>query len=224
METIASIKGTEDNELPLLVHKVVSSEDLLIEILVRLPIISLHLFRFVSKWWLSLITSPRFMMRRSQIPNLDPTSGFFLRGNRSSNENDFLSLDIRIPPNSYRLNPPALEDPDDDIGGSKITFDPTKSPYYKVILHYKLEVEHQAKTNIHTHVTLDDTVDHNYLNFWLFESRGCLLFVTTRFDTPVLKMDVYEMSNDDSRWLVKYFVTLDEGWRSTPTKVVFGNT
>nr|GEW38828.1 hypothetical protein [Tanacetum cinerariifolium] len=100
------IKGKGDNEHPSSVHKVVSSVDLLIEILVRLPLISLHLFRFVSKWWLSLITSPKFIMRRSQISNLDPTSGLFLCGNRSSDEHDFLPLDIRIPVNSYRLRAP----------------------------------------------------------------------------------------------------------------------
>ncbi|GKB78045.1 F-box protein-like protein isoform X1 [Tanacetum coccineum] len=321
METIASIKGTGDYELPSSVHKVVFDEDLLIEILVRLPLISLHLFRFVSKWWLSLITSPKFIMRRSQIPNLDPTSGLFLHGNRPSDEYDFLTLDIRIPANSYRLNPPALEGrtfkildscnglllcctnwrtiyvynpsinnmfkmlPKDDYmfmslncddisGGSKMAFNPTKSPYYKVvnaqfmnsncdmiqiqiyssktsnwiiiddfdprdfkffskgiywndaihwldcpngqILHHKLDLEHQAKTNIYTHVPLDDTVDCSYVQ--LFESHGCLLFVAM-FDTPILKMDVYEMSNDDSRWSVKYFVTLDEGWRSKPSNI-----
>ena len=37
------------------------------------------------------------------------------------------------------------------------------------------------------------------------------------FATPSIKLNVYEMTNDDSRLSVKYFVTLDEGWRSMPT-------
>ncbi|GJR65627.1 cytosolic glyceraldehyde-3-phosphate dehydrogenase [Tanacetum coccineum] len=48
----------------LCVHTVLSNEDLLIEILLRFPAISLHLFKSVSKHWLSLITSPAFAFLR----------------------------------------------------------------------------------------------------------------------------------------------------------------
>jgi F-box interacting protein len=319
METTASIKGTGDNELPSSVHEVLSSEDLLIEIFLRLPLTSLHLSRSVSKLWLSHITFPNFIMRWNQIPNHHPTSGLLLRGSRSSDEYDFLPLDIRIPADSYRLHAPLegstfrildscnglllccanskhdvyVYNPsihnmfkmlpecdglylflDDSYGGLKMAFDPTKSPYYKVvnaqsmyshveririhtyssktgnwsvykelfipedfesfyegiywndaihwlnwskkgqILHHKLDVEHQGKKNILTHLTLDDTMNCDYCR--LFQSRGCLLLVTM-IGTPVPKLNVYEMTNDDSRWSVKYFVTLDEGWRSMPT-------
>lgn len=40
-----------DNELPLSVNAVVSNDDLLIGILILLPIISLHVFKTVSKRW-----------------------------------------------------------------------------------------------------------------------------------------------------------------------------
>ncbi|GKE42130.1 cytosolic glyceraldehyde-3-phosphate dehydrogenase, partial [Tanacetum coccineum] len=57
--------GTNYN-LPLSIHKVLSNYDLLMEILLRLPIISLHLFKPVCKQWLSLITSPSFTLTRTR--------------------------------------------------------------------------------------------------------------------------------------------------------------
>nr|GFD46191.1 hypothetical protein [Tanacetum cinerariifolium] len=58
--------------------------------------------------------------------------------------------------------------------------------------------------------------------FKLFTSRGCLLLAVA-FDTHALKLNVYEMSNNYSGWSVKYFVTLDEGWRSTPTNNIWNS-
>nr|GFA85431.1 hypothetical protein [Tanacetum cinerariifolium] len=75
---------------------VLSIDDLLVKILVRLPVISLHLYKFVSKRWLSLITSSYFIMRRSQIPNLDPPSVLFLLRPECIYDYDFVPLDNRI--------------------------------------------------------------------------------------------------------------------------------
>nr|GEX67240.1 hypothetical protein [Tanacetum cinerariifolium] len=60
-----------DNEL----HSstvVLGNDDMLIEILLRLPLLSLRLFKSVSKHWLSLITSPDFTLRRKKITTIDP--------------------------------------------------------------------------------------------------------------------------------------------------------
>ncbi|GJW12032.1 F-box protein-like protein [Tanacetum coccineum] len=84
---------TEENELPLSVHTVVSHDDLLIEILRRIPSISLHIFKYVSKHWQSLIKSPVLFPHWRKNQKIDPSSGFFLK---SSSGYDFVSLDSRI--------------------------------------------------------------------------------------------------------------------------------
>ncbi|GKC66884.1 SGNH hydrolase-type esterase domain-containing protein, partial [Tanacetum coccineum] len=95
------ITDTRDSELKLFVHTVMSSEDLLIKILLRLPVISLLLFKVISKHWLSVITSPNFTSRLSRIPSMAPACGLFLWRRKSKVsmefEYDFLSLDSRIP-------------------------------------------------------------------------------------------------------------------------------
>ncbi|GKF71204.1 cytosolic glyceraldehyde-3-phosphate dehydrogenase, partial [Tanacetum coccineum] len=91
--------GTNHN-LPSSIHKVLSNDDLLMEILLRLPIISLHLFKPVCKQWLSLITSPSFTLTRTRIPNVDPPSGLFIRRwspNSNEYDYDFVSFNPRIP-------------------------------------------------------------------------------------------------------------------------------
>lgn len=96
--------NTGDNGLPSSAHAVLSSDDLLIEILLRLPAISIHLFKSVSKRWLSLITDPNFTLRRSRITNIDPPSGLFLQRPKSSSGYDFVPFDIRIPANRSPIN------------------------------------------------------------------------------------------------------------------------
>ena len=76
------------------VHAVEYNDDLLIEILVRLPVVSLFLFKSVCKRWLSLISNQTFTLRRSQIPTLDPSYGLLIQ---RSCKYDFVSFDTRIP-------------------------------------------------------------------------------------------------------------------------------
>ncbi|XP_023549834.1 F-box protein At5g07610 [Cucurbita pepo subsp. pepo] len=59
------------------VEPVLNNEDLLLEILIRLPIRSLLTFKSVSKRWLALISNPSFSRRRS-ISNPPIPSGIFL--------------------------------------------------------------------------------------------------------------------------------------------------
>ncbi|GJS22088.1 AT-hook motif nuclear-localized protein 28-like protein [Tanacetum coccineum] len=83
------------------VQSVISNDDLLTEILARLPVLSLVLFKSVSKHWFSLIKEANLTFRRI----LDPVSGLFIytsykkdRFERSYSYN-FVPLDIRIPTN-----------------------------------------------------------------------------------------------------------------------------
>ncbi|GJS31356.1 SGNH hydrolase-type esterase domain-containing protein [Tanacetum coccineum] len=97
---MAEVNIDGNSELPLSVNAVLSNYDLLFEILLRLPALSLVLFKSVSKHWLSLITSPRFVTSRSKIPNIDPPSALLIRRTTAEIEKlvyDFESFDIRIP-------------------------------------------------------------------------------------------------------------------------------
>ncbi|GKA13505.1 F-box protein-like protein isoform X1, partial [Tanacetum coccineum] len=82
---------------------VMSNDDLLIQILLRLPATSLFWFKYVSKRWLSLITDVSFTRRRSQFSDLDPPSGLFIARPESKRqlqyEYDLVPLGIRIPDN-----------------------------------------------------------------------------------------------------------------------------
>ncbi|XP_022018171.1 F-box protein At5g07610 [Helianthus annuus] len=76
-------------------HVVLSNHDLLIEILLRLPVVSLHVFKSVSKRWLSIITNPNFTLRHSPF-------GLFLP-RQSFSEYDFVQLYNIIPANRSPL-------------------------------------------------------------------------------------------------------------------------
>nr|GEV04292.1 hypothetical protein [Tanacetum cinerariifolium] len=76
--------------------KVLTNDDLLTQILIRLPILCINLFATVSKQWLRIITSPLFIKNRSQITKVDPPDGLFVGHKRSLFERDFVSLDPRL--------------------------------------------------------------------------------------------------------------------------------
>ncbi|GJT50021.1 F-box protein-like protein [Tanacetum coccineum] len=198
------------------VLRVVSNDDLLIEILLRLPVSSIHMFKFVSKRWLSLLTSPSFTLRRSQIPSIDPPSGLFIQIENSFMYN-FVSLDPRIPSSIY---PPSfiLTKPDTFYvynlsnnrfkilprchylnSNIKMAFDPTKSPHYKVV-HAKDIIDDPILTTMRTPQTLDGMV---FDDCKLFESCGRLLFVGA-VSAHYPYFNVYEMMNGSSKWFIKY--------------------
>ncbi|KAM7491693.1 hypothetical protein LguiA_034614 [Lonicera macranthoides] len=80
---------------------VAGNDDLLTEILRRLPVISLLRFKSVSKHWLSLITHPHFSILPN--PNADLPSGLFLRtiyGHEQLHP-DFVPLDPITSPFSW---------------------------------------------------------------------------------------------------------------------------
>ncbi|GKD15275.1 F-box protein-like protein, partial [Tanacetum coccineum] len=82
-------------KLPSSVQSVISNNDLLTEILVRLPPLSLVLFKSVSKDWLSLI-------KNANVRNHSLLSGLFLekisyKKKCAPVSYNFVPLDIRIP-------------------------------------------------------------------------------------------------------------------------------
>ncbi|GJU06227.1 F-box protein-like protein [Tanacetum coccineum] len=77
-------------------HSILINDDLLIEILIRLPILCMYLFTSVSKQWRRILTSPHFTWNRSQIHNLDPPAGLFVSHNIYPFKCDFVSLDSII--------------------------------------------------------------------------------------------------------------------------------
>ncbi|GJZ99596.1 hypothetical protein Tco_0672147 [Tanacetum coccineum] len=77
-------------------HVVLTNDNILTEILIRLPILCIHLFTTVSKQWLRILTSLIFILNRSKILNLDPPAGLFVNHLRSLFECDFVSLDSRL--------------------------------------------------------------------------------------------------------------------------------
>jgi hypothetical protein len=153
------------NKLPSSVQDVMSNDDILIEILLRLPVTSLFVTKLVSKHWLSLITDTDFTQRRSQI-KIDPPSGLFLEQN---NRYDLVSLDSGVkysnnfmpgsiieqscnglllccilPNKLYVYNPTtnmfkmlpehnSVKHYPSNTGGTRLAFDPTMSPHYKVV-------------------------------------------------------------------------------------------
>nr|XP_043622781.1 F-box protein At5g07610-like [Erigeron canadensis] len=98
------ITSAGDNQLPSSVHEVISDDDLLTEILLRLPVVPTLLLTSVSRRWLSLITDPSFTLRRSEISYLDPPSGLFIQKPPPSSvqnayfEYAYVSYDTKISP------------------------------------------------------------------------------------------------------------------------------
>ncbi|KAG8373723.1 hypothetical protein BUALT_Bualt11G0054400 [Buddleja alternifolia] len=71
-----------------------SINDLLLQILLRLPVKSLMRFKLVSKHWKSVITSPDFSLLRNPRPN--PTVGFVYPGRKIS-EFEYINVDVKNP-------------------------------------------------------------------------------------------------------------------------------
>lgn len=142
-------------------------DDIWMEIFLRLPLLSLNLFKSVSKHWLSLITSRHFT-RRLLKRRIDPPCGLFIR-RKDCQYYDFVTLGPKVSTSItlqlgshlnimqscnglllYRSSvsdtspvyvynpftnllkdiPPRPKSNNNDI---ILAFDPTKSPYYKLV-------------------------------------------------------------------------------------------
>ncbi|GJZ07506.1 hypothetical protein Tco_0541299 [Tanacetum coccineum] len=93
MSQTRSTRGRENSTQP---HLVFTNDDVLPEILIRLPILCIHLFTVVSKQWLQILTSLDFTDRRRKIPILDPLAGIFANHRRRLFKYEFVSLDPRL--------------------------------------------------------------------------------------------------------------------------------
>ncbi|GJU61761.1 transcription factor bHLH14 [Tanacetum coccineum] len=93
-------------------YVVLTDDDLLTKILIRLPILCIHLFTTISKQWLRILTSPVFTLNRRKITRVDPLV-------------DYADDDL----NFY------------GCAGLRLAFDPTKSPYYKVSIKYIFDID-----------------------------------------------------------------------------------
>ncbi|XP_076906679.1 F-box protein At5g07610-like [Bidens hawaiensis] len=141
-------------------HAVLSNEDLLIDILLRLPVVSFHVFKHVCKRWSTIITNPNLTL---------PHSPFGLILLRQTLEYDFVELDTIksfAPPTTFTIHfdssklvilqscnglllcrlshdklyvyNPSLQrfkrTPQCGFMGSvRMAFDPSKSAHYKII-------------------------------------------------------------------------------------------
>ncbi|GKC20627.1 hypothetical protein Tco_1022777 [Tanacetum coccineum] len=147
-----STRARENSAQP---HVVLTNDDLLTEILIRLPIVCIHLFTTVSKQWLRILTSLVFTINHSKIPNLDPLAGIFVNHNRNLFECDFVSLDSKLESrksaivNSFTLG--STMEAYNSFGGSIGSDDPM--------------------------LVLIDIPGMLHLEGRLFQSRGCLLLV-----------------------------------------------
>ncbi|GJU32337.1 F-box protein-like protein [Tanacetum coccineum] len=179
------ITDTGDSELKLSVHSVMSNEDILIEILLRLPVISLLPFKVISKHWLSVITSPNFTSRLSRIPSMAPACG---RKVILDSCNGLLLFRSGYYPVYWN----------DAIHWLNVS---SEMP-----LHAMLDVVDNTVLTTKLPRPLDKRVpcDHKF-----FRSRGYLLLICKEY-FYTRKLLVYEMRNWDSGWFVKYFINLDD--------------
>ncbi|GJR90681.1 hypothetical protein Tco_0214692 [Tanacetum coccineum] len=104
LEMMSKERRTQARETYSPQYKVLTNDDLLTQILIRPPILCIHLFATVSKQWLRIITSPIFIKTRSQITKVDPHVGLFVNHIRSLFESDFVSLDPRLQSKKSAMN------------------------------------------------------------------------------------------------------------------------
>ncbi|GKC67716.1 hypothetical protein Tco_1100314 [Tanacetum coccineum] len=185
-------------------HLVFTNDDLLSEILIRLPILCIYLFTTVSKQWLQILTSPDFTNRRRKIPNLDPPAGIFANHLTSLFECDFVSLDSRFNSKKSTMDHPfgSAEEVDHVrifTSVFRLAFDPRKSLSYKVVQAGRLSGE----TEIQIYST----------------ETGSWSLCKDRDDIGSTEFSIYEMMKGSFVWSVKCLVNIEqlmnlllEGW------------
>ncbi|GJU08188.1 hypothetical protein Tco_1124618 [Tanacetum coccineum] len=174
MSQTRSTRGRENSAQP---HLVFTNNDLLTEILIRLPILCIHLFTTVSKQWLQILTSSHFTDRRRKIPILDPPAGIFANHLRYLFESDCVSLDPRLKSRKSAMD-------------SSFTLGSNKETYHINIL--------QSCNGL---ILCSDIPAILHLQRRLFESYGCL-FLVSRDDIDSKEFTIYEMVKGYPVWTV----------------------
>ncbi|KAK6121896.1 hypothetical protein DH2020_044357 [Rehmannia glutinosa] len=220
---------------------VASIDDLLKEILLRLPIKSLIRFKLVSKQWHSLITNPRFC-RNPPLRKLkffkDPKgirivhscNGLLLCSSFQARDNNRTYYVYNPTTNKFSALPkPAVGGGiSAKIDGMSLAFDPTKSPYYKVVCVQRLGL-HMVGGNLYQFevyssetgswikcgepFTSQVNLKMEYIGMEPFigpamELAEILYISILTIRCSKLHFDVYEMRRDYSEWFIKYNVDL----------------
>ncbi|RZC94271.1 hypothetical protein C5167_026972 [Papaver somniferum] len=136
------------HENPSSLSLVVSSVDILIQILSRLPIKILLQFKLVSKKWRSVISDPFFAREHChQYPH--PVNGLILHTNQP--ELEFVSLDGSSSSAAPFETLDFIQDPKEKgfVGYSSVSlaYDPHSSPHYKVVCIWFTKQPEDSDTN-----------------------------------------------------------------------------
>ncbi|KAK9051346.1 hypothetical protein SSX86_027973 [Deinandra increscens subsp. villosa] len=196
MKAIAVVSSPE---VPSSAHAVVSNDDLLTEILLRLPVSSLVIFKSVSKRWLNLITNPNFTLRRSQNPIrrspfvtfdsqkteiLQSCNGLLLCRNTSRNLHVYNPSTNRfktVPePQRYHNARRRFR----KVGGFRMAFDPSDSPHYKILYAGMPLYHHEVEIQIYSSETSNWSVCRNRFPFLCFINGDVEHPVLTSIQTP----------------------------------------
>ncbi|GJW96205.1 hypothetical protein Tco_0178013, partial [Tanacetum coccineum] len=191
-------------------HLVFTNDDFLTEILIRLPIMCIHLFTTILKQWLQILTSPYFTDRRRKIPNLDPPAGIFANHCRRLFKCEFVSLDPRLESRKSAMDNSFTLGSNEEADHVKIL-----QSYNGLLLcsgsgspvfNYSFGGREGSYEPILEQIDIPGIL---HLQGRLFELRGCLL-LASRDDIDSREFTTYEMVKGCSVWMVRYLVNTDE--------------
>ncbi|GJV64824.1 hypothetical protein Tco_1475652 [Tanacetum coccineum] len=218
-------------------HLVLTNDNLMTKILIRLHILCYHLFTSVSKQWIRILSSPVFNLNCSQISNIDPPAGLFLNHIRSSFKCDFVSLDSRIESrkstvdNSFTLSSIEVVDHVKILKScnglllcivQSIRMIPSIGYKLRIGLHQERNFFESYGNMLPMLITIQ-IPQMLHLEWKLFECHLCLLLVRCDYSAS-REFTIYEMWKGCSVWSIGYLVNIDdfmtplpEGWsiRST---------
>ncbi|GJY03975.1 hypothetical protein Tco_0369915 [Tanacetum coccineum] len=187
-------------------HKVLTNDDILTEVLLRLPILCIPQFTCVSKQWLTVLTSLDFTLKRNQICNLDPPDYA---------HDDCAGLRLAFDP----IKSPYYKVVHTGSNSSEIVIqiyysetsnwslcrerhtNPLRLATWKKL--FRVLWQYVSNDNNHTNTS------HVALEGKLFESRGCLLLVRRDY-IGSSEFTIYKMKKGCPVWSIKYLVDTDD--------------
>ncbi|THG02048.1 hypothetical protein TEA_007141 [Camellia sinensis var. sinensis] len=208
------------------VAAVLGNDDLLAKILLCLPLKSLVPSKFVSKQWLSLITSPYFSGRLNPNPNF--LSGMFLE--RSSN--DHLNSDPKVcyvPINNNTDNAK-----NQDISSTAIAIFNENPDFYVLrsckvnwisgsgrdLLQFNINQEVFKKISMPPVLHGNGNGNDNQGGIWDIKYFGASEDHLNLVISGITGFKIYEMEKDCSGWFVKYCVDLHKVIHALPQMIL----